>query len=347
MGVVGMDPKDFTDGIAKVFDLVTSSSSSALLSVVGLALLILTGILAYVAVKSKPEETSGLLRPALFVSLIGGMIFSAAGPSVALLKAASIPKMSTEQAFKNLEQNSEVAYLIRLIGYDPGNEPGLAIDRLTNLGPSDQLYSFVASYNELVGYKVLDALAKTGQTTRNVKRVSGIIFPLNGPLYPANARGLLQIIKEVEDRREIQTQLPNKLLDKNSFNDPELRDLALTSIPSYRLSSFSDKYKHYCDLVYKFACGSSSYSAQAYIGKVSNDYNPLGFSQNPRADRCALPASKYCEFKDWKAAWDEYKDSFGSRIFLIRNLEIKNIPGKMLIDFDKPGEQVIPEIGEY
>src|SRR5580700_7244872 len=130
-----MDFKDIIEGIPRIFGLVTASSSSALLSVVGLILLIIAGVLAYVAVKSKPEEMSGSLKSILFVSLIGGMIFSAAGPSVALLKAVSIPKMSFEQEIKNLEENGEVDYVVRLIAYNPTLEPGLAIDRLTNLGP--------------------------------------------------------------------------------------------------------------------------------------------------------------------------------------------------------------------
>jgi hypothetical protein len=340
-----MQPQDLIEGIAKVFGLVTSSSSSALLSVVGFALLTVAGILAYVAVKSKPGEMSVLLKSALFVSLIGGMVFSAAGPSVALLDAISIPKMSSEQAFKNLEENSEVTYVVRLISYDPTLEPELAIDRLNNLGPSDQLYSFVASYDELVGYSVLDALAKTGQSVKNVKSVSGIIFPLTTSIFPANARGLLQVVQQIEGRRDIQTNLQNKLIiGKNALNNAELTDLADMSIPSYRVSSFADKYPHYCQIAYEFAC-TSSYSAQAYLGSVSRDWHPLGFSQNPSADRCNLPVAKYCEFKDWKTAEDQYRSSFGSRVFLIRNLEIKNIPGRVLIDFNKPSEQLIPSIG--
>jgi hypothetical protein len=155
-----------------------------------------------------------------------------------------------------------------------------------------------------------------------------------------------RLVKEIEDRREIQTQLPKKLLDgNNSLNADEPQDLGQTSIPSYRLSSFKEKYPHYCGIAYDFAC-KTSYSAQAYVGTVSRDWHPLGFSQSPRADRCNLPVPKYCEFKDWTSAKNEYSSSFGSRVFLIRNLEIKNIPGRILIDFENPSDQLIPDIGK-
>jgi hypothetical protein len=192
-----MSIKEFVDGISTTLTLLISSPVSALLSLVGLALLLLAGGLAYVAAKSKPDELTSSIKAALFLSLVGGMVFSGAGPSVALLRAVSTPKMPTEQAMKNLETNAEVKHAIRLISYNPGVEPGRALDRLTNLGPPEQLYSFVASYDELVGHKVLDALAKAGDTTKDVRRVSAIIFPLNTPIFPANARGLLQVVQEI------------------------------------------------------------------------------------------------------------------------------------------------------
>ncbi|HXH47146.1 MAG TPA: hypothetical protein VNK51_25315 [Bradyrhizobium sp.] len=343
-----MDIKEVVDSLSTVFKLVTESTSSTFLSAVGLILLVVAVGFAYKAVKSEPEEFPRSMKIVLFFSLIGGMTFSAAGPSMALLNAVAIPRMSPDEAFKNLQENAEVKRVIRLIAYDPAEEPGLALDRLTKLGPSDQLYSFVASYDELVGYKVADALAKVGQSKKNIKRVSAIIFPLNTSLFPANSRGLLQVVKEIEGRRDIQTQLSKKLLDgTNALNSEELRDLAITSIPSYKLESFLSKYPHYCALTYEFACKPSTYSAHAFVGSISHDWHPLGFSQNPREDRCNLPSAKYCEHTDWDAASREYRTKFGARAFLIRNLEINKIPGRVMIDFDRPYDQVIPNIGEH
>lgn len=283
-----MDIGALLDSIIKIFQLLTASSASTLLSIVGFGLLVVAGILAYWTPQTKT---------ALLISLVAGIFFSAAGPGVALLNVEqkTIKKLDSEQAFKRLQDNAEVKYVIRLISYDPSQESGLAIDRLTNLGPPDQLYSFVASYDEVVGYKVIDALAKVGQSDKDVKRVSGIIFPLHTPLFPANARGLLQVIQEVETRKAIQTLLKRKLVDgTNALNDGEIQDLAATDIPSYRLLAFKDNYRHYCELAREFHCNrTSSYSAQAYIGALSKDWHPLGFAQNdPTGDRCRLSVSQ-------------------------------------------------------
>jgi hypothetical protein len=35
-------------------------------------------------------------------------------------------------------------------------------------------------------------------------------------------------------------------------------------------------------------------------------------------------------------------ERFGVRVFLIRNLPIHSLAGRMLIDFDKPNEQIVP-----
>src|SRR3954453_10000571 len=139
-----MDITPYVEGATRIFSLVGSSSAATLISIVGLALLLLTGAFAYTAIKSKPDELAQWVKVSLFICLIGGVLFSAVGPGIALLSVTekSITKMTSEQALKNLEDNAQVNYLIRLISYDPSEEPALAIDRLTNLGPPDQLYSF-------------------------------------------------------------------------------------------------------------------------------------------------------------------------------------------------------------
>lgn len=63
------------------------------------------------------------------------------------------------------------------------------------------------------------------------------------------------------------------------------------------------------------------------------------------SDPCAKPVKAYCEFDDWKKMASLDKKDFGARVFLIRNLEIAKIPGRILLDFDKPSEQLIPDIG--
>jgi hypothetical protein len=344
-----MDIGAIVDAIVKIYELVTSTSSTAFLSVVGFALLLIAGVLAYIAIKSKPEELSLWIKLALFISLLGGMLFSAAGPSLALFYVSqsaltTIQKMGSARAFKNLEENKKVDYVVRLIAYDQGEEPKLGIDQLKNLGPPDQIYSFVASYDELVGYTVKEAIEKIGQRYVNGNGVSAIIFPLRTNLFPANARGLVQVVQEIEQRKDI--ELKKKFLEgANVLNPGELKDLSSKDIPSYRIVSFRDKYRHYCELSHQFYC-EPSYSARTFVGGLSKDWHPLGFSQrNPPDDACSIPVGTYCDFQDWEKARGTYQKDFGSRAFLIRNLEINRIPGRILIDFDNPNEQVVPEIG--
>jgi hypothetical protein len=198
--------KDFFEAVVKVITIITSSSSTAALSAVGAILLLLTAVLAYVALKTTPEKISRWVWVALFASLIGGMAFSAAGPGLALFYVAqnAIKRMDSELALKHLEDNARVNYLVRLVSYDPVADAELALDRLQNLGPKEQVYSFVASYDELVGYTASEAVDKVGGSYRPDHHVSAVIFPLLGQqLYPANARGLLQVVNDVEQRKDL------------------------------------------------------------------------------------------------------------------------------------------------
>ena len=48
--------------------------------------------------------------------------------------------------------------------------------------------------------------------------------------------------------------------------------------------------------------------------------------------------------QDWDNMTKEYINTFGARVFLIKNLEIKKIPGSYVIDFDTPDRDAIPDI---
>lgn len=342
-----MDIDGFFAGIAKIFEIVASSSATATLSSVGLLLLVLAGSLAYQAMTKKPDDLPKYFGIALFTSLLGGMIFSAAGPSLALFWVSQIPikRVSADLALDNLEQNKQVKWVVRLISFNQALEPDRGIDRLQRLGPPKQLFSFVASYEELAGYTVKDALEMIGGKYTPGDRVSAVIFPLRTPLFPANARGLLQVIQDVEGRKD--TEIKEKFLHgNNTLNGDELKNLKADDIPSYRVANFKDKYQHFCELTYKFICDETSYSARDYVGGLYKDWHPLGFSQRkPPEDRCSTPKEKYCAFSDWKTTKATFNGLFGSRAFLIRNMEINLIPGRILIDFENPTEQLIPDIG--
>jgi hypothetical protein len=151
-----MNIEDFFTAVSKIFEIVGSSSATASLSSVGLILLILAGVLAYQAMTKKPDDLPKYFGLALFVSLAGGMIFSAAGPGLALFWVSQSPikKISVDAAIDSLEQNKQVSWVVRLISFNQALEPERGIDKLQRLGPPKQLFSFVGSHEDLVGYTV-------------------------------------------------------------------------------------------------------------------------------------------------------------------------------------------------
>jgi hypothetical protein len=340
-----MDLSSFFDAVASVFNLVVGSSATAILSAVGLVLLLLTGVMAYIAIKSKPDEMSTFVKVSLFLCLIGGILFSAAGPGLAIFYVSqnAIRTRSIDQSFDDLISNARVNYVVRLIAYDPIASPELGIDRLKQLGPSKQLYSFVANYNDLVGRTVKEALEAIGVGYQEGQFVSAVIFPLRTRLYPANARGLLQVIHEVESHSEI--ELKDRFLTEGvTLNGDEIDDLKDTNISSYQIENFKSFYPHYCQLAQTFYCG--RYAARDLVGGLYRDWHPLGFSQrDPPSKPCGIPVKDFCAFSDWKKVRSDLKAKFASRAFLINNLEIDHIPGRVLIDFEDPTRNVIPDIG--
>jgi hypothetical protein len=274
------------------------------------------------------------------------MIFSAAGPGLALFWVSQTPikKVTTDQAFDNLEKNSRADWLVRLIVFNAQTDPKLAVGKLEGLGPAQHKFAFVGNYQELVGYTAKEALQMTGGTFVPGSHISAIIFRLETPLYPANARGLLQVIRDVEADKDL--DIKQKFLqDSNLPTGDEFRELRSNEIHSYRIENFRDRYPRYCELAYRFQCG-GTFSARDHIGGLNPDWHPLGFSKRVAdVGACEIPMKSYCAFSDWTAAKTALRSQFGSRAFLIRNLEIERIPGRIMIDFDQPDRQVIPDIG--
>ncbi|GKQ54310.1 hypothetical protein [Bradyrhizobium sp. Ce-3] len=337
--------EQFVTALSETFNLVLASSSTAILSAVGLFLLLLTAMMAYLAVKSKPDELSTFVKVSLFVCLFGGMLFSASGPALALFYVSQNPikTKSVDKSFDDLTTNARVDYVVRLIAYDPVAHPELSIDRLKRLGPSQQEFSFVADYNELRGYTVREALEKIGASYTPGQYVSAIIFPLKTRLYPANARGLIQIVSEVEGRGAI--DLKDRFFsDPGKLDKDQVKDIKNHEIWTYKLDNFKDLYPRYCKLAQAYFCG--AFASRDMVGGLYPDWHPLGFSQkNPPADPCQIAQQDFCEFTDWKQARAKWHATFGSRAFLIANLEIEHIPGRMLFYFDDPDRNVIPDIG--
>jgi hypothetical protein len=347
-GGIAMDISEAINDAKSIFDLVTNTPASAILSAVGLILLILGVGIAVRALKD-PSKMPFWLQAGFFACIIGGVLFSAAGPSLALFSFSKDPIVTipAAKAFDNLETNVRVNWLIRLIPFDPQANPELAIGRLTQLGPPDQQYTFVAAYDELVGYRVDDVIRMIGGTYSNDQHVSAIIFPVQNHLqvYPANARGLLQVIQSVEMKNGNQIAKP-LLKGTPALSQDEQTDLSrLDALIYWSWDNYSQRFPHYCALAEVFRCD-SSYSAHHYIGPVNIDWHPLGFAQrNASQDSCSPSHASVCAISSWKSAETSLSSNFGSRAFLIKNLTIDTIANRVLIDFGDPAHQYIPDIG--
>jgi hypothetical protein len=332
------------EALQSLFGLLAESDLSLWLFLSGLLLI----VVALVAIwKAAPRGVTFLL--------IGfGIIFLVAGPAVSLLELAreqpqeagraTIP---AKQVMQRLRVNAEVRWLARLIPFDPSKHPELSIDRITHLGRSDQRFTFVADYAELRGYRVIDAVAKVGGSLRNAERVSAILFPLDGrQLYPANARGLLQVVEAIDRTRGESDQSYQAFGVEDRLNKEERDDLkVLDERNSWAFSRYGQKFGHYCRLAQEFRCD-EKFSARALIGDLSRDWHPLGLSQQklPASDPCRNDPEKQCEIHSWE---DTHKlaPSVGARAFLIENLELSTLAGRMLIDFSAPDQQRIPDLG--
>src|SRR5262245_23033421 len=184
-----------------------------------------------------------------------------------------------------------------------------------------------------------------------------MIFPLPKPedIYPTNARGLLQVIHKLEDatppitrRFDVMGHVRNK--------DQEIEDLNVTDkdtmvIERWGWASYGQFFKDYCEIAQQFRC-SGDLPVKSLIGTIGNDWNPLGFSsKRPVAFSCSDDARKRaCSVpsgSDWPNRNDNVFSQFGARIFLMRNLALEDIPGLILIDFDLPEKQRIPDVRTF
>jgi hypothetical protein len=321
----------FGGTFVKITDLVTSTTPSAALSAIGVLLVIAAIVLAVTAPKW-----------VVISVLLAGMACSIAGFSWALFHFTEnvIPRVSKDKALANLEENSRVSWLIRLVTV---SQPNLGINSLTNVGPPEQKFAFVAPYDEVRGVSVKEAVYRVGGTyVEGPLHASGIIFPLppNEILYPANARGLLQVIMSIEaDLKDG----PFLTKEPGNLDGDDIKDLENKNIWSWRFENYRDKFQKYCKLTHRFRC--NPYPAKKYIGGINFDWHPLGISQSVREEPCRPQAPDLCASADWKILKQSVLRNFGSRVFFLRNLELSKLDGRMMIDFNNPSTQVIPDIG--
>jgi hypothetical protein len=255
------------------------------------------------------------------------MIFGATGPSIALFSTAQGPisRVPVAKAFKNLKENAEIFWLIRLIPFDPRSTPQLAVSALARLGPVEQKYTFVAPYEELRGYPVDRAVLMTGGHFRHGDHVSAVIFQVGeNTIYPANARGLLQVVWGLEQQLRTENRPHFLLRNTSRLESDDYNNLSNISIYSWRWDNYKDRYPRYCKAAHEFRCN-NRYTARELIGGLYKDWHPFGLAQEEQNDPCSMTAEAYCSKTDWEEQKPELLRHFGSRVFLIQNYSLSEL----------------------
>jgi len=308
-------------------------------------LILVTCGLAYKFIKSEPKDLASWLPWAFFVCLGIGTLLVFAGPGVSWIESlqGGIRKIATEESFDNLRENSRVDWLIRLISYDPVKQPDLSVSHLKALGPEPQLYTFVSSYNELRGYNVRDAVRMVGGHIKPGEQVSAIIFPRRFDLIPANAKGILQIIKDIQKDPSVQLEKTLNFSELTKDDDQNLQNRE--NRPAWSWKGYKDHYKKFCQLSIELHCG--DHDEKKYMSRIEEDWNPLGFARRTPSvhGTCEEQSKNVCDISDWQKAAQQFREDFGARAFLIKNFKIKNLADPYLVGFEQPDAQVIPDIG--
>ena len=342
-----MDVQQYTDALGLVFKSFSSNTPATNFTVIGFLLLLSVIVIVIYAI-SVNRTLSGWYAITSAACLIFGIIFTLIGPGLAILDAHTvIAEISRRTALANLRTNERVSWVIRLIAYNPsGGRPGPNLGPLPPVVKVPQKFTFVADYQELRGYNVMDAVRMVGGQIRGFEHVEAIIFPLDQiryHLYPANARGVLQVVQRLEDDSDPDgAKIDHKFIMTGTLSEQESADLKQLSIGTWAWDSYKRYYNHYCELTDELRKG--NYDATQYIN-IAKDWKPLGFSliRTERPEESQI-SQRICDIHSWDTVVDRYGDTFGARAFLIKNMEINSIPRTYVIHFDQPDKQVIPDI---
>jgi hypothetical protein len=207
LDVLDLDPQDLVNAISQVIDSFKASSSATAFSV--FAFLLLVAVILLAKLWSKSKFTIALLG----IVLVCAVSCLLVGPGLALYDARRPFQIVTRnQAFLNLRDNKHVNWLTRFIVFDPFSSDNiqkmLSQGDIPNLANPDFVFTFVSSNQELRNRTVIEAVQMVGGQIRDKDHVWAIAFPLEETdetkvsLYPANARGVLQVIRAVSQAKK-------------------------------------------------------------------------------------------------------------------------------------------------
>lgn len=329
--------KDFGQWLV---DLPGQHSGLAVIFVVGIAALLVSCLLAWRRSSNDHWSVLASIMALFFVGL--GFVTASSGLIGQRERTPPVPhvvRYAPQQAFENLKRNRTVEYLVRLVAYDPETQPFLRVGKLETLGAEQQSFVFVADYDELRGCTVAEALYRTGHPAMANYQVSGIIFPLlHRSLFPASARGVLQVIQDIDAERK--TDAGYKPANLAKYLEPnEIAALTGRDKPDYRWDSYRGYHRGYSKAIEKLR--EEKCSAFDYMGTIERDWNSIGCAEVIGRDDVA-PSSFELDAGDGLPTLKIA--NFGARVFLIRNMRIDELKGQVLFHSRNPEQDRIPDL---
>jgi hypothetical protein len=291
--MLDLDPQELVNAISQVIDSFKASPPATAFSIFAFLLLLATILLAKLWSKTK------ITRALLVLVLVCAVLCLLVGPGLALYDARRPFQIVTRsQAFLNLRDNKHVNWLIRFIVFDPFSsdtiQQMLSQGDIPKLANPDYVFTFVASNQELRNRTVIEAVQMVGGQIRDKDHVWAIAFPLEETdetkvsLYPANARGVLQVIREIKQEKKNIISTDKSYNIDQVLSSEEQQDLEDIRSPSYVFANYRKYYTHYCTLAIDFL--KVHWKEQDFMSKISDDWNPLGFSTRRTTESSPYPA---------------------------------------------------------
>jgi hypothetical protein len=271
-----MNWQDIPDLIKRSLDLITAYSVWAWLLVIGLVLVVFS--LVRRRADGKAFWDIELRNVPLRWALVLGLVFMGLSQASVFTHFQTARQISPALSFKHLTENNRVRYVIRIVAYDAGKDrETLSVGRICYLGLQKNDYVFVGDYEELRNYTVLEAIYKLGGSVSDYRnlRATVIIFPLDRRmLYPANARGLLQVINLIDRAHNAE---PN--YQSFNFEGIEPAELKSTQLESYAWDHIKTRFRQYEKKSDEFVKQRQRLGATAFLGEIGSDWQAEGYAK--------------------------------------------------------------------
>lgn len=343
-----------TDARAETFIIAGLTSSDLIgvvLGTVGATLVLVGAYYASVLISKDPREIENWQKLLALSLLMSGLLLSIAGLSGTLWDELTEPVPVTQaidavgpvppgKSFTSLLNNGRVERMIKLVVRKPSD----AVTR-TSIGSEGDLYALVGDFDEMKGRSAADAVRLLGGKVEDGDVVTAIVFPRNPHrITPASAQGLLQTVSAAQGGTD-----GNKLDLPTRLSPAALQGLQLSAerpdLSTWAWKTYGKFYPEYCKLALDIKCGRAD-AGSVKIEQIAN-WHPLGFSERAPLvkDACAAEAQEtLCGIKDAVSAWASLKPYYGARIFYIKNEPLTAVPGRLIIEFDFPEQQRIPDL---